>query len=130
MREFCYNRVNFDKKRFVANEIPSKVDVSFVKMIVITWDNCIIEFRMRDQVCYECACLHPVAVKGKCHIFCSRKAAQSRVCICQSLHLAESHDGNRQNTSHFVMKLQNILSYAKSILLKWIYASWKCAVDK
>ena len=38
------------------------------------------EFRMRDRVCYECADLHPVPLKGKCHIFCSRKATQSRIC--------------------------------------------------
>ena len=24
---------------------------------------------MRDPVCYECAILHPVPLKGKCHIF-------------------------------------------------------------
>ena len=48
----------------------------------------------------------------------------------ESLALAESPDENRQNISHFVVKLQNfILSYAKSIILKWIYASWKCVVD-
>ena len=35
---------------------------------------------MRDRVCYECADLHPVPMKGKCHIFCSRKAAQRRIC--------------------------------------------------
>ena len=32
------------------------------------------------RVCYECADLHPVPLKGKCHIFCSRKAAHSRIC--------------------------------------------------
>ena len=35
---------------------------------------------MRDRVCYKCADLHPVPLKGKCHIFCSRKAAHSRIC--------------------------------------------------
>ena len=30
-------------------------------------------------VCYECADLHPVSLKGNCHIFCSRKAVQSRI---------------------------------------------------
>ena len=40
----------------------------------------IMEFRMRDQVCYECADLYPVPLTGKCCIFCSRKAAQSRIC--------------------------------------------------
>ena len=39
----------------------------------------IMEFRMRDRVCYECADPHPVPLEGKCHIFCSRKAAQSRI---------------------------------------------------
>ena len=39
--EFCYNIVNFDKKRSVPKEIPSEVEVSIVKMIVITRDNCI-----------------------------------------------------------------------------------------
>ena len=34
---------------------------------------------MRDRVCNECANLDPVALKGKCHIFCSRKAVQSRI---------------------------------------------------
>ena len=34
---------------------------------------------MRDQVCYKCADLHPVPLKGKCHIFCSRKAVPSRI---------------------------------------------------
>ena len=34
---------------------------------------------MRDRVCNECANLHPVALKGKRHIFCSRKAVQSRI---------------------------------------------------
>ena len=38
------------------------------------------DFRMHDRVCYECADLHPVPLKGKCHRFCSRKAAQSRIC--------------------------------------------------
>ena len=32
--------VNFDKKRFVPNEIPSDVEVSIVKMIVMR-DDCI-----------------------------------------------------------------------------------------
>ena len=40
----------------------------------------VMEFRMSDRVCYECADLHPVPVKGKSHIFCSRKAAQIRIC--------------------------------------------------
>ena len=34
---------------------------------------------MRDWVCYECADLHPVPLKGKCHIFFSRKAVQGRI---------------------------------------------------
>ena len=38
-----------------------------------------LEFRMRDRVCYECADLHPMLLKGKCHVFCSRKAAQGRI---------------------------------------------------
>ena len=33
--------VNFHKKRSVPKEIPSEVEVSVVKMIVITWDDCI-----------------------------------------------------------------------------------------
>ena len=37
----------------------------------------VIEFRMHDWVCYECAYLHPVPLKGKCHMFCSRKVVQS-----------------------------------------------------
>ena len=37
------------------------------------------EFRMRDRVCYECADLHPVPLKDKCHIICSRKAVQGRI---------------------------------------------------
>ena len=75
---------------------------------------------MRDKVCYECADLHPVPLKGKkkkkkkntkindnvktvpnCHLL---EAINLIVCICQSLHLAESPDENRQITSHFVMK--------------------------
>ena len=39
----------------------------------------IMEFRMRDRVCYECADLHPVPLKDKCHIFCARKAVQGRI---------------------------------------------------
>ena len=39
----------------------------------------ILEFRMRDRVCYECADLHPVPLKSKCHMFCSRKAVRSRI---------------------------------------------------
>ena len=31
------------------------------------------------QVCYECADLHPVPLKDKSHMFCSRKAVQSRI---------------------------------------------------
>ena len=61
-----------------------------------------------------------------CHLC---EAISLIACICQSLHLAKSANEIRQNTSHFVMKLQN-LSYAKVIILKWIYASWKCTVDK
>ena len=34
----------------------------------------VMEFRMRDLVSYECANLHPMPLKGKCHIFCSHKA--------------------------------------------------------
>ena len=36
--------VNFDKKRSVPKEIPSEVEVSVVKMIVITGDDCILKF--------------------------------------------------------------------------------------
>ena len=39
--EFRYNIVNFDKKRSFPKEIPSEVEVSVVKMIVITQDDCI-----------------------------------------------------------------------------------------
>ena len=39
----------------------------------------IMEFRMRDRVSYECADLHPVPLKVRCHIFYSRKAVQSRI---------------------------------------------------
>ena len=35
--------LNFDKKRSVPNEIQSEVEVSVVKMIVITRDDCIIK---------------------------------------------------------------------------------------
>ena len=38
--QILFNIVNFDKKRSVPNEIPSEVEVSIVKMIVITWDDC------------------------------------------------------------------------------------------
>ena len=38
--EFRYNIVNFDKKRSVPKEIPSEVEVSFIKMIVITREEC------------------------------------------------------------------------------------------
>ena len=34
---------------------------------------------MRDRVCYECADLHPVPLKGKCHMFCSRTPVQSQI---------------------------------------------------
>ena len=37
------------------------------------------EFCMRDRVWYECANLHPLPLKGKCDIFCSRKAVQGRI---------------------------------------------------
>ena len=37
----------------------------------------IMEFHMRDRVCYEYADLHPL--KDKCHIFYSRTAVQSRI---------------------------------------------------
>ena len=37
------------------------------------------EFRMHDRVRYECADLHPVPLKGKCHSFCSHKAVQGRI---------------------------------------------------
>ena len=33
--------VNFDKKRSIPNEIPPEVEVSIVKMIIITLDDCI-----------------------------------------------------------------------------------------
>ena len=33
--------IDFDKTRSVPNEIPSEVEVSVVKMILITWDDCI-----------------------------------------------------------------------------------------
>ena len=39
----------------------------------------IMEFRMRNRVCYECTDLHPLPLKGKCYIFCSGKAVQSRI---------------------------------------------------
>ena len=39
----------------------------------------IMESRMRDRVCYECADLHSVLLKGKGHMFSSRKAVQSRI---------------------------------------------------
>ena len=42
--EFHYNIVNFDKKISVPKEIPSEVEVSVVKMIVITRDDCICKF--------------------------------------------------------------------------------------
>ena len=38
--EFRYNIVNFHKKRSVPKEIPSEVEVSVVKMILITRDYC------------------------------------------------------------------------------------------
>ena len=38
--EFRYNIVNFHKKLSVPKEIPSEVEVSVVKMIVITQDDC------------------------------------------------------------------------------------------
>ena len=78
---------------------------------------------MRDRVCYECADLHLVPLKGKCHMFAlvklhkvkSAKSPSAMIsknshpfsliaCICQSLHLTESPDENRQNAAHFVMK--------------------------
>ena len=37
--EFRYNIVNFDKERSVPKEIPSEIEVSVVKMIVITQDD-------------------------------------------------------------------------------------------
>ena len=37
--KFHYNIVNFDKKRSVPKEIPLEVEVSDVKMIVVTWDD-------------------------------------------------------------------------------------------
>ena len=40
--EFRYNIINFGKKRSVPKEIPSEVEVSIVKMIVITRDDCTI----------------------------------------------------------------------------------------
>ena len=52
---------------------------------------------MRDRVCYECADLHPVPLKGKCHIFCSRKAVQGRI-----YKIAVRYD--RQKFSHLVSK--------------------------
>ena len=39
--EFRYNIVNFHKKRSLTKEIPAEVEVSIVKMIVITRDDCI-----------------------------------------------------------------------------------------
>ena len=39
--KFRYNIVNFDKKRSVPKENPLEVEVSVVKMIVITGDDCI-----------------------------------------------------------------------------------------
>ena len=38
--EFRYNIVNFHKKRSVPKEIPSEVEVSVIKMIVIMRDDC------------------------------------------------------------------------------------------
>ena len=53
--EFRYNIVNFDKKRSVPKEIPSEVEVSVVKMIVITRDNCMYIKIFPDDV--ELACV-------------------------------------------------------------------------
>ena len=39
--EFHYKIVNFHKKRSIPKEIPSEVEVSVVKMLVITRDDCI-----------------------------------------------------------------------------------------
>ena len=39
----------------------------------------VIKFRMPDWVCYGCANLDPVSLKGKCYIFCSCIAVQNRI---------------------------------------------------
>ena len=54
--------------------------ITDARSIANAYMHTIMEFHMRDRVCYECTDLHPVPLKGKCHIFCSRKAAQSRIC--------------------------------------------------
>ena len=38
--EFHYNIVNFHQKRSIPKAIPSEVEVSVVKLIVITQDDC------------------------------------------------------------------------------------------
>ena len=42
--------MNFDKKRFDPNEIPSEVEVSIVKMIVITQEDCIKVFKKKGTL--------------------------------------------------------------------------------
>ena len=44
--------VNFHKKRSVPKEIPSEVEVSVVKTIVITWDDCITMNQLFDRLIY------------------------------------------------------------------------------
>ena len=39
--KFRYNIINFDKKRSVPQEILSEVEVSVVKMNILSWDNSI-----------------------------------------------------------------------------------------
>ena len=59
----------------------------------------ITEFHMRDR--YECADLHPVPLKGKCHIFCSRKAVQSRI-----YKIAVRYDRQRQKCPILSVKVK------------------------
>ena len=47
--EFPYNIVNFHKKRSFPKEIQSEVEVSIVKVIVITRDDCI-AFKLANMV--------------------------------------------------------------------------------
>ena len=51
-----YVILNFDKKRSVPNEIQSEVEVSVVKMIVITRDDCI---RIHHECPYRIGKSHP-----------------------------------------------------------------------
>ena len=49
--EFRYNIVNFVKKRSVPKEILSEAEVSVVKMVVITRDDCIFLFEIKILLC-------------------------------------------------------------------------------